>query len=212
MHVTRTHRVDLYWLFDRLWIWVIMLIKHGRTSDQLADILTEGMFTTMQWRIHCLFRDKSDDHESIDVRIFFSQPLLLQLQQRPKQCLSWWHKPNMLTRCGTNTLQRCWNQIAFWVIAWPWSNWVPMSSHVHKTRERPSWRNPLRHECGVEPLAGRVLVSDLQRQTGLLEIRSSRRWIVESAQGWSSPLLRFCFMHGKNTRWTCQKGQIQHTM
>ena len=44
-HVTRTHRVDLDWLFGVYWdqsIW----IKYVRTTDRWEDNLTKRMFTT----------------------------------------------------------------------------------------------------------------------------------------------------------------------
>ena len=45
-----THRVDLDWLFERLNLDHSMSIKCVRTNDRLADLLTTGMFTTMQWQ------------------------------------------------------------------------------------------------------------------------------------------------------------------
>ena len=47
-HVTRTHRVDLDWFFERLNLDHSILIKHVRTSDQLAVILTKNCLPTMQ--------------------------------------------------------------------------------------------------------------------------------------------------------------------
>ena len=47
-HVSRTHRVDLDWLFERLN--VDSSIRYGRTTEQLTDILTKGAFTTIQWK------------------------------------------------------------------------------------------------------------------------------------------------------------------
>ena len=49
-HVSRTHRVPLGWLFDR----IINLnpqiqIKYVDAKNQLADILTEGSFTRNEW-------------------------------------------------------------------------------------------------------------------------------------------------------------------
>ena len=42
-HATRTHRVALDWLFDRI------QIKYIDTKNQLADILTKGTFTGDEW-------------------------------------------------------------------------------------------------------------------------------------------------------------------
>ena len=49
-HVSRTHRVALDWLFDRI------QIKYIDTKNQLADILTKENFTRDEWNhLLCLF-------------------------------------------------------------------------------------------------------------------------------------------------------------
>ena len=44
-HVSRTHRVALDWLFDRIRLGPKIQIKYVNTKNQLADILTKGSFT-----------------------------------------------------------------------------------------------------------------------------------------------------------------------
>ena len=44
-HVSRTHRVALDWLFDRINLEPKIQINYVDTKNQLADILTEGNFT-----------------------------------------------------------------------------------------------------------------------------------------------------------------------
>ena len=44
-HVSRTHRVALDWLFDRISLDPKIQIKYIDTKNQLADILTKGNFT-----------------------------------------------------------------------------------------------------------------------------------------------------------------------
>ena len=44
-HVSRTHRVALDWLFDRIDLDPKIQIKYIDTKNQLADILTKGNFT-----------------------------------------------------------------------------------------------------------------------------------------------------------------------
>ena len=44
-HVSRTHRVALDWLFDRMNLDSKIQIKYIDTKNQLADILTKGIFT-----------------------------------------------------------------------------------------------------------------------------------------------------------------------
>ena len=48
-HVSRTHRVALDWLFDRINLDSEIQIKYIDTKNQLADILTKGNFTSDEW-------------------------------------------------------------------------------------------------------------------------------------------------------------------
>ena len=48
-HVSRTHRVALDWLFDRINLDSKVQIKYIDTKNQLADILTKGKFTRDEW-------------------------------------------------------------------------------------------------------------------------------------------------------------------
>ena len=48
-HVSRTHRVALDWLFDRINLDSKIQIKYIDTKNQLADILTKGSFTCDEW-------------------------------------------------------------------------------------------------------------------------------------------------------------------
>ena len=55
-HVSRTHRVALDWLFDRINLDSKIQIKYIDTKNQLADILTKGKFTRDEWNHSlCLF-------------------------------------------------------------------------------------------------------------------------------------------------------------
>ena len=48
-HVSRTHRVALDWLFDRIYLDPKIQIKYIDTKNELADILTKGNFTRDEW-------------------------------------------------------------------------------------------------------------------------------------------------------------------
>ena len=48
-HVSRTHRVALDWLFDRINLESKIQTKYIDTKTQLADILTKGSFTRDEW-------------------------------------------------------------------------------------------------------------------------------------------------------------------
>ena len=55
-HVSRTHRVALDWLFDRINLDSKIHIKYIDTKNHLADILTKGNFTRDEWNhLLCLF-------------------------------------------------------------------------------------------------------------------------------------------------------------
>ena len=55
-HVSRTHRVALDWLFDRINLDPKIRIKYIDTKNQLADMLTKGSFTRNEWNhLLCLF-------------------------------------------------------------------------------------------------------------------------------------------------------------
>ena len=55
-HVSRTHRVALAWLFDRINLDPKIQIKYIDTKNQLADMLTKGNFTRDEWNhLLCLF-------------------------------------------------------------------------------------------------------------------------------------------------------------
>ena len=55
-HISRTHRVALDWLFDRINLDSKIQIKYIDTKKQLADMLTKGNFTRDEWNhLLCLF-------------------------------------------------------------------------------------------------------------------------------------------------------------
>ena len=55
-HVSRTHRVALDWLFDKINLEPKIQIKYIDTKNQLADRLTKGNLTRDEWNHHlCLF-------------------------------------------------------------------------------------------------------------------------------------------------------------
>ena len=55
-HVSRTHRVALDWLFDRINFDLNIQIMYIDTKKQLVDILTKGNFTRDEWNhLLCLF-------------------------------------------------------------------------------------------------------------------------------------------------------------
>ena len=58
-HVSRTHRVALDRLFDRINLDPKIQIKYIDTKNQLADILTKGNFSRDEWNhLLCLFNNQ----------------------------------------------------------------------------------------------------------------------------------------------------------
>ena len=55
-HVSRTHRVALDWLFNRISLDTKIQIKYIETKNHLEDILTKGNLTRDEWNhLSCLF-------------------------------------------------------------------------------------------------------------------------------------------------------------
>ena len=48
-HVSRTHRIALDWLFDRLYLGPKIQIRYIDSKHQIADILTKGNFMCDEW-------------------------------------------------------------------------------------------------------------------------------------------------------------------
>ena len=68
-HVSRTHRVALDWLFDRVNLDAKIQIKYVESKNQLADILTRGHFTCNKWHNLLNFLKHHERHH------IFLQPL-----------------------------------------------------------------------------------------------------------------------------------------
>ena len=52
-HVSRTHRIDLDWLFERFLLDPAISIRYVGTKEQIADFLTKGLFTSNSWNHLC---------------------------------------------------------------------------------------------------------------------------------------------------------------
>ena len=82
-HVSRTHRVALDWLFDRINLDSKIQIKYIDTKNQLADILTKGNFTRDEWNhLLCLFNPGSHTHKWAVTRYTVGD-----LRQKPQDVL-----------------------------------------------------------------------------------------------------------------------------
>ena len=52
-HVSRTHRIDLDWLFERISQDPAIFGRYIHTKLQIADMLTKGNFSAEQWQLLC---------------------------------------------------------------------------------------------------------------------------------------------------------------
>ena len=50
MHKSRSHRVGLEWSLKRIKLDIAVSIENVRTVKQLADILIQGAYATIQWK------------------------------------------------------------------------------------------------------------------------------------------------------------------
>ena len=71
-HVSRTHRVALDWLFDRINLDPKIQIKCIDTRNKLADILTKGDFTRDEWN-HLLYLFNSGHFSSTNCSLVMSK-------------------------------------------------------------------------------------------------------------------------------------------
>ena len=207
-HVTKTRRVDLDLLFERVNLDRSILTRHVRTNDPLADMLTKGVFTTQHWHSLLSLRQFIRPCESSDVRSFSRKPLSCSALAKP-QAMS-----QMMTQaeCFDQMLDQHSSKVLKSGCIFVWSRDLgavehSMSLHVHKTRT--TFLQECSSPCMRVAFAGRGLISDLGRQKSLWDNWSSRQWPVENARGGSSRLLRFCSMY-ENVGHELARNQIQH--
>ena len=90
-HVSRTHRVALDWLFDRINLDTKIQIKYVDTKNQLAHILTKGNFTPDEWNhLLCLLNKAiSAQHDSGEERVTAkSRPMMNLIARAPSHVSS----------------------------------------------------------------------------------------------------------------------------
>ena len=96
-HVSRTHRVALDWLFDRINWDPKIQVKYIDTKNQLADILTKGNFSRDEWNhFLCLFNISH-----------FSSTKCLEVMSRRTQEDSSEERVTAKSKPMTNLISRC---------------------------------------------------------------------------------------------------------
>ena len=85
-HVSRTHRVALDWLFDRINLDPKIQIKNIDNKNQLADILTKGNFTRDEWNlIFCVCSTSAISVPSIILKRCRKQHKKMQVKRESQQ-------------------------------------------------------------------------------------------------------------------------------
>ena len=96
-HVSRTHRVALDWLFDRIKLDPKIQIKYIATKNQLAVMLTKGNFTRDEWNhLLCLFNISH-----------FSSTVCSEVMSKRKQKESGEERVTAKSRPMMNLVSRC---------------------------------------------------------------------------------------------------------
>ena len=83
-HVSRSHRVALDWLFDRINLDTNIQVKYFDTKSQLADMLTKGTFTRDEGT-HRLQQFNVTKHRSFFIAAIFSSVLIDESSQMSKR-------------------------------------------------------------------------------------------------------------------------------
>ena len=100
--VSRTRRVALEWLFDRINLDPKIQIKYVDTKHQLADMLTPGNFTRDEWNNLLLLCNIS--HFSSSCSSSCPETMAKRMQEERKEKRGLWHSPR---RRGAQRLHAC---------------------------------------------------------------------------------------------------------
>ena len=140
-HVSRTHRVVLDWLPDRINLDSKIQIKHIDTRNQLADMLTKGNFTRDEWNHHlCLFNISHFSSTDCSEVMSKKNAKRIQVMKESQQNRSrWWiwssrcseRTPHVLPSTASESSgARKLSSIV--------EQWDPLFSRTHQAQERKS--------------------------------------------------------------------------
>ena len=157
-HATRTHKVDLDWLFEREWIWIILC--WSSTCEQQIHwriFWTKGKFATMQWHSLMNVWQIRRPHESNDVRSFCRKPFSCSASvtlQAMSQAMTL-----------PENVDQIWSQCVSQVLSSGYiqGNMVTLEQ-LFSRHQRLSCRHAPQNDCQKHPPTDRVLVSNLAKQ------------------------------------------------
>ena len=161
-HVSRTHRVALDCLFDRINLDPKIQIKYIDTKHQLADILTKGNFTRDEWNhLLCLFNNSH-----------FSSTDCSEVMSKRTQKDAGEERVTAKSKPMMNLVSRC-SERYFDVLA------STASESQGKTRNESQIHLSSRNE--QQPKTGRLVMG--ARSSSYLEWNADKNW---SSQEWKS--------------------------
>ena len=159
--------------------------KYLRTDGRLADVLTKGMVTTMQWHSVLTLWQLRRPYESSDVRSFSREPFFCTASAKP-QAMS-----QVITQA--EFVDQMWDQHSSKVLK------PGCTLDNDLTLEQLSKHESICTQDKRDLLARMLFAmhAEGRSKTGLRDSWSRRHRIVENARSRSSRLLRFCSVYGK---------------
>ena len=154
-YVRRVQRVYLDWLFEWAHLGHSIMIKYVRTAEQSADILTKGMFTTMQWHSFLILRQFIRNYESKDVFSFAHLTFLLLSSSKVPTDVSGDESSRECVRFGKSLDFGAFEQLRV---------------YLYSRQEGSSCRKSLQSESGGRFLASWHLFSYHENTKGLWEL------------------------------------------
>ena len=104
--LSRTHRVALDWLFNRIHMDIKIQVKYVDTKNQLADMLTKRSFTRDEWN-HLLLLLNIMNFSMFSCSHFFETESNVPCQKEDKKVLPEkvyrWHSRDLLIWCRTTS-------------------------------------------------------------------------------------------------------------
>ena len=136
--------------------------------------------------------------------VFRTNPFVAPLSLFTRRWSKSWRKQNVLLKSGIDTAQICWNQVAFWMIYFPWINCADMVWRTLNVRGTFSQECSTRWKrratsCGLGHRFKSCATKKLMRQP----VQSTTS--CQNARSRSSRLLRNQYLFGDTLRWLRQK-------
>ena len=172
-HVSRTPRVALGWLFDRINLDSKIHIKYTDTKNQLADILTKGNFTRDEWNHSlCLF------HISHFSSTVCSDTMAKRKQQQSgEERVTAKSRPMMNLVASTPSFVSCSTSVS------PGKNITEVKIHGNQLLEKTDQGALIEAQIYLKPLIITSTSMEIFSSTNYSKLDNDRAW---SAQEWKA--------------------------